>query len=101
MGSLEKMLELLVRALRDPLSRKDTVRKFQLGFWGSQQSLKGSIGDDVYDLLADLAYDLDFFEADPIVRAGDCSYYGHERLEREIETALRRLSQVGIAVPDR
>jgi hypothetical protein len=99
MGSLEKMLELLMTASRDPLSRKDIVREFQSCFSNSQKGLKDSIGDDVYDVLADLNYDLHFFQADPSVRAGDSSLYGDTRLEKEIETALRRLSQLGFSFP--
>jgi hypothetical protein len=49
--------------------------------------------------LADLAYDLDFFEPDPFVRVESTSYYGHERLEEEIRTALRRLADLGIEIP--
>jgi hypothetical protein len=69
MSSLEKMLELLVKALRYLSSRTENVRLFQRCFWDSQQNLKHSIEQDSYDILADLAYDLQFLQADPGVRA--------------------------------
>jgi hypothetical protein len=46
-----------------------------------------------------MAYDLDFFEDDPVARAQDPSFYGHERLEEEITEGFRRLSLYGIAIP--
>jgi len=98
MDTLENLLGLLAKTLRDTLSRKETVREFQRCFWGNQLRFKSSIGHDAYNILADLAYDLEFFEADPGVRAQESTYYGHERLEREIETALRQLAQLGISV---
>jgi hypothetical protein len=54
------------------------------------------VGQQAYDILADLAYDLDFFEPDPFLRVESTSYYGRERLEEEIRTALRRLADLGI-----
>jgi hypothetical protein len=50
-----------------------------------------------YDILADLAYDLDFLEPDPVGRVHP--FYGHERLEDEIRAALRRLADLGIKIP--
>jgi hypothetical protein len=98
MSPLEKMLGLLVRALRDLTSRTETIRDFQECFRDKQ--LKSLIGQDIYDIFADLAVDLAYFEADPGARAQNSSLYGHERLEREIETALGQLSRLGVAVPD-
>lgn len=100
MNMPEDLVGLLIKALRCTLSRKETVREFQQRFWNNQLQLKGLIGQDAYDIVADLAHDLDFFEPDPSLRAQDTTYYGHQRLEREIETALQRLSQSGISVPE-
>jgi hypothetical protein len=101
MHTLEKMLSILVKALSEISARKESVREFQRCFWDNQLHIKSSIGENAYNILADLAYDLDFFEADPGVRAQDTTYYGDERLDREIEVALKRLSELGIAVPSK
>ena len=57
-----------------------------------------SIRHDVLAILDEVASDLAFYVADPDLRAQDPSYYGDERLVKEVESTLRLLSQVGIAV---
>jgi hypothetical protein len=96
MASLEIMLALLARILREPLTRKATVKQFQSLVWQGQER---SIDKDTYNVLADLAYDLDFYEPDPVLRKEDATYYGQERLEREVKAALRRLADLGIELP--
>jgi hypothetical protein len=96
MTSLDAMLALLVRALREPSTRRATVRQFQSLVW---ECPRHSIARETYDVLADLAYDLDYFEPDPVSRAQNMSYYGDERLEQEIQIALRRLEELGVQVP--
>jgi hypothetical protein len=98
MDLLDKILQLLIKALRDP--RRETVREFQKFFWDNERRLELSIRADALELLGDLAYDLNFFVADPVIRMEDPSYYGPERLETEIRTVLRRLPELGIAVPN-
>ena len=100
MDPLEKILQLLVKALRAPLERKETVDEFHSCFFDNEQVLERSIGEGAYQVLADLSWDLNFFVANPVWRMQDPSYYGDERLGEEIKEALRRLSQLGIAVPD-
>jgi hypothetical protein len=95
---LEKMLGLLAKALRDPLSRKETVDEFLQCYFENQLLIKRSIGQDAYDIFGDLNFDLHFFVADPAWRAQDSSYYGDERLEQQIGTALQRLARLGIAL---
>jgi hypothetical protein len=96
MSPIDAMLALLVSAQRDRLNRKETINQFQSLVWDGREFL---LGQDGYNVLADLAYDLDFFEPDPAARSKDSSYYGHDRLEEEIGTALQRLAGLGFAVP--
>ena len=100
MNTLEEMLGFLVAALREPLSRKESVAAFLRCFFKTQLDVERSIGRNATDILDELAYDLNFFVADPNVRAESPSYYGDERLVSEISGAVRRLSEVGVAVPD-
>jgi len=98
MSSLPEMLTLLVEALRNPAARESAVREFQLiarmgPVNGNPNSKK------IYEVLADLAYDLEYFVPDPVRRAEDPSYYGHEQLEQEIKVTLRRLGELGVEVP--
>ena len=96
MASVDAMLALLIKALHTPCARKETIEQFQAFVWDWKRP---SIGQEAYDILADLAYDLDFFEPDPLRRAYDWVFYGHERMEKEIATALRRLADLGIEIP--
>jgi hypothetical protein len=96
MNALDSMFALLTKILSDPQARKATIEQFQSQVWDPKGR---SIDEDTRNILADLAYDLDFFESDPALRKEDPSYYGHERLEEEVETAFRRLAELGILVP--
>jgi hypothetical protein len=61
--------------------------------------VRRSIRHEVLEILDDLVCDLAFYVADPAARAQDPSYYGDERLVKEVESTLRLLSHVGIVVP--
>lgn len=95
---LENIVTVLLQALREPLSRKELVSKFQATVW---EGLDATIPASVRNVLEDLAYDLDFFEAVPTIRAEDPSYYGHRRLEEEVRAALLRLRDAGVDVGDK
>jgi hypothetical protein len=99
MDALEQLLGLLAKALRDTSSRKESIDEYLRCYPKDQLLIKRSIGQDSYDILTDLFVDLNYFVADPARRAEDPSYYGDERLEREVKTALHRLAELGIAVP--
>jgi hypothetical protein len=98
MESLEKLLQLLIKLSHD--ARQEAVREFQRCFVNHQNSLERSVGKDAYELLCDLAWDLNYFVADPVVRMEDAAYYGPDRLEKDIKATLRQLSELGVAVPD-
>jgi hypothetical protein len=93
---MDKIVSLLIEALQDPRSRSETIKEAQSLVWDLR---KVSMNAEVYDVLADLAYDLDFFEPNQEMRKEDPSFYGEERLEEEIRVALRKLARLGISVP--
>ncbi|XSC42085.1 hypothetical protein ACF1BQ_026340 [Bradyrhizobium sp. RDT10] len=97
MDPIEKILGLLTKILRDPSSRKQTVKEFERYYAGI--AVRRSIRHDALDILDELVSDLGFYVADPAIRAEDPSYYGDERLVKEVESTLRLLSHVGIVVP--
>jgi hypothetical protein len=92
MNLVSTMLALLADALRDPLTRKETIERFQSLFSDCQPR---AINRDAYEVLADLSNDLNYFEPDASARMSDPSYYGHERLEKEIRSALQQLADLG------
>jgi hypothetical protein len=90
----------ILRLLKDPLVRKESVDQFLKCVFKNQRDLKHAIGQSAFDILDELGYDLNYFVADPVVRGEDPSYYGDERLETVIKAALRRLSQIGVTTPE-
>jgi hypothetical protein len=76
-------MEILEKILNDRLNRKNLIKQFQEYVW-HHEVLQNKT-------LSELAYDLDFYEPDAMLRAQDPSYYGDERLEVEIKTALQKL----------
>jgi hypothetical protein len=100
MDHLEKTLGYLVKASRCPPSRKENVDAFLQYFFRNQSALVPLIGRNAVDIVDELAYDLTYFVADPKLRAEDPSYYGDERLIREIQETFYRLSKVGVPTPD-
>jgi hypothetical protein len=96
MASLDELLGLLAKALREPIARKATIARFQTLVWDRKEP---AVPPAVDEVLRDLAHDLDFFEADPVVRKEDGVYYGHTRAEEEIRTALRKVRDMGVDLP--
>jgi hypothetical protein len=59
-----------------------------------QQVIWTTPGDDEHEawsVLRDLAYDLDFFEPNPRIRAEDPSFFDEDRARSEIREALARV----------
>ncbi len=54
----------------------------------------------VSEILLDLAYDLDFYQPSEKLRSGEV-YFGNDRLEEEIRTALKRIEQIRANLPAR
>jgi hypothetical protein len=98
MDVLQKVLGFLYAALRNHLSREESVDHFLRCYFDNEREIKRLVGQGAFDILGELAYDLNFFVADPARRAEDPSYYGDERLEKEIKVALRRLSEAGVVI---
>ncbi len=84
------VIALLVQTAEEQRERDRRIREFQDFVFDSANPPAGfSEGD--WEILADLAYDLDFYESDPGKRREDPSYYGDERLVRDIRESLAKL----------
>ena len=75
-------MEILKKILSDKTNRKKLISEFQELVWNDKNSNK---------ILEELAYDLDFYEQDEHLRKEDPSYYGDERLDKEIKSAIQKL----------
>jgi hypothetical protein len=92
MVTIPELVQLLERAISDPGHRAEYIRAFQIHILRDEDL----IFEDplVEEVLGDLAWDLDFYEPDERKRAEDASYYGDDRVEQEIRSALRKLFEI-------
>ena len=90
-ATLIGLIEMLIAALHEPHRRKELLAEFQSTLWetenDSQERWK-------WEILRDLAHDLDFYEPDSTTREEDPSYFDDKRAEEEIRSALKKLSVV-------
>lgn len=75
-------MEILKQILRDKQNRKILIKKFQELVWNDENA---------NEILSELAYDLDFYEPNEKYRKENPSYYGDNRLEEEIKSAIQKL----------
>lgn len=90
--TLQTLITIISSALHRPDDRKQLIDKFQQMIRDAPDDISESWE---WDILRELAYDLDFYEADPNVRSEDASYYGDVRLEEVIRGALRKFGLSG------
>ena len=82
---MEKIIKILREIVFDIDNRRKNIEKFQKLIW--DDNIEG-ISEMEFEILGDLAYDLDFYVENPEWRKEDQSYYGDERLEIEIENKI-------------
>jgi hypothetical protein len=95
---IDNMLGRLTKVLREPSSRKETVKEFERCYGGISMAARRSLRREVLDILDELSCELAYYVSDPAMRAQDPSYYGDERLVKEVESTLPLLSRIGLAV---
>jgi hypothetical protein len=78
-------MKILEKILNDKINRKELIKEFQSQIWNNAEAP---------EVLKDLAYDLDFYEPNEVLRMEDPSYYGDERLEKEVLTAIQKLDSI-------
>ncbi len=81
---------MLEDALAGRCELAETIKQFQQIVWDAEDADLGGT-ERSRDILGDLAYDLDFFVANPERRREDPSYYGEDRALEQIRTALTAL----------
>jgi hypothetical protein len=89
---LDDLMGELQQLVNSQANRASRVKTFQECVW---RTIGVGGGGDAERVLRDLAYDLDFYEADEHVRAESPELYGDVRLEKEIEAALGKLRLLG------
>ena len=87
---LEDIKDLLIKAQSSKGEEKESyIKKIQNIIWDSEATQDESLND----ILAYTAYVLDFYEPNEEWRKEDISYYGDERLEQELKSAIVKLEE--------
>jgi len=89
--SVSDVLGLLQAATLEPAKLPEAISALQALVWKSQEWDSG-LPTETVEALADLAYDLDFYEPDSAARAEDPSYFAEDRALQEIAGAFRRIN---------
>ena len=94
MPTIDKRTDDILRSLRAaitaPALLPGAIAALQELVWHNNHWETG-LSAAAVETLGDLAYDLEYYVADPIARAEDPSYFGEERAIEEINNALARI----------
>jgi len=87
---MDKLINILKNILQENnyIKINEMIKEFQNFVW-----LNDDFNDnDIYaDVFINLAYDLDYYESNSEFRKESSSYYGNERLRKEIVEALKKI----------
>lgn len=85
-------MELLERILSSEKNeRQELIFEFQKIYLNENLY---SIDEREFEILSELAFDLDFYEPDMNVRKQDPSYYGDDQLEMEVLEAIEKIKSL-------
>lgn len=84
------ILVLIESALSDENGLKSGIRSLQNYIW---DNVPVSEDDQLTSALYDLAYDLEYFEPDAVIRFEEPSYYGEQKAREMLAQALMVLRQ--------
>ena len=90
--SITDLVALLELALSSKKERDSAIKAFQNYVWNQDIPVLGTTAEQ-WENLIDLADTLDYYEPNPDYRIEDPSFYDDQRLEIEIEEALRKLRE--------
>jgi hypothetical protein len=76
-------MDIVYKILHDKLNRQKLISEFQEMVWSSEVN---------NELLSQLAYDLDFYEPDDVLRDEDRSFYGDIELEVLLKEFLEKMN---------
>lgn len=90
--TFESIVEQLKSLIERPFELAVGIPAVQQGIWGAA---KNAEHDPQWEILVDLAYDLDYYQPSERIRAGDTSLYGDERALSAIKEALAKIEAQG------
>ena len=88
----ERLMTIL-KNIEGSTGRKELEVTLFLNLFRGKDGKKIIYNEAVHEILADLAYDLEFYVADENKRKESTSFYGDERLKNEISEALKKINK--------
>jgi hypothetical protein len=85
-SNIELIQSLQIVSEAEHLIKQKLIKEFQDEVWNDESI-------QLNEILLELAYDLDFYEPNEEWRKEDPSYYGDDRLEEVIKTAIQKLKE--------
>ena len=87
-NELDKLLNMLHQIVKINNNRLKLIQQFQNHIWNMNDK------SPEYEILNELAMDLDYYESDTKLRKEASSYYGEDKLIKEIQTAISRINSI-------
>ena len=84
-------MDILKEILLKEKEKQELIKTFQERVWNGDDY---SSNKRVNEILSELAYDLDFYQPNESLRKESPSYYGQERLEKEIKEAIEKIKNI-------
>ena len=91
-ANFESIIAQLKVLVNQPTELAAGIPKVQQEIWRAKE---GTEHDPLWEILRDLAYDLDYYQPNERVRSQDKSLYGEERALSEIRKGLAKLEGRG------
>ncbi len=91
MAEFSQLVALLHHALAEPGDLPADVQTFQQTVWNDKETI---LNEHVDGIIRTLAYDLDYYEADPVSREENSSFFGEGEALDLIRSALAAIQPI-------
>ncbi|MEI8366367.1 MAG: hypothetical protein WCF65_08100 [Parachlamydiaceae bacterium] len=85
----DQLIKILYSIIKENYNKSELIEDFQQSVWNSDTE---TVEHEIFN---ELAYDLDYYEPNEQLRKENSSYYGEERLIKEIESAINKIKRSG------
>lgn len=87
---IENLLREIIASKSDQ-KKSELISRFQNHFFLEEYDFGNELFDEI---LVNLAYDLEYYEPNPLLRKEDPSFYGDEKLEKKLNDVLEKIQIV-------
>ncbi|MGC8785738.1 MAG: hypothetical protein ACP5RN_15320 [Armatimonadota bacterium] len=88
---LEMLIGLLKEAIENPKNRSERIKRFQQLVWDTREDEIAPDEQQIWDILNDLAVDLDYYEPNEEWRRESPSFFGDEEVCQRILAAIAKV----------